>query len=386
VNRKPDLTVALPIGSGYGWGNCGKYFTSHLNDHFNVKYVCLNGMKKEEAVRIFDEAKLALPDNIVEWDFSQPYQCVHPVLTCMADATMAPIAPIRGQKTMGIFFCEDFPFAHDWIKFRYHNPWDLYLAGSEWNRFNCMSIPSSLAIQGVDERVFFPNRNIPADQPFTVFSGGKFEYRKGQDIVLAAFANFLKRVPNAQLIAAWHNPWTATQASMEQSRFIRFNLPSENGMGWMMAAGELGIPRGSIKLYARQQKPEALAALMNSSHLGVFPNRCEGGTNLVLMEAISTGLPVIASVSTGQSAIASNSNYCQGLSTLPGMMNRPVSSFAFGSDTDETYPDDLCEAMYAHYCTYGTDPVTQEHDFISKFNWATRSQVLAENIKQFLKL
>lgn len=384
MNRKPDLTVALPIGSGYGWGNCGKYFTSHLNDHFNVKYVCLNGMKKEEAICIFDEAKLALPDIIEEWDFSQPKQCVHPVLTCMADATMAPIAPIRGPKTMGIFFCEDFPFAESWINFRYQNPWDLYLAGSEWNESKCVPFHSALAIQGIDERVFFPNRSIPADQPFTVFSGGKFEYRKGQDIVLAAFAKFIKRVPNAQLVAAWHNPWTATQDSMEQSKLIRFTIPSENGMGWVMAAEELGIPRESIKVYARKLKPEVLANMMSFCHIGVFPNRCEGGTNLVLMEAIATGLPVVASISTGQREIAGNPNYCIGLPAYSNLANR-MAGIGF-CDVWESSPDDLCEAMYAHYCTYGTDPVTQVHDFISKYNWATRSQILADNIKKFPKL
>jgi glycosyltransferase involved in cell wall biosynthesis len=383
VNRKPDLTVALPIGSGYGWGNCGKYFTSHLNDHFNVKYVCLNGMKKEEAIRIFDEAKLALPDTIEEWDFSQPKQCLHPVLTCMADATMAPIAPIRGPKTMGIFFCEDFPFAHEWIKFRYQNPWDLYLAGSSWNRVNCLRFPSELAIQGVDERVFFPNRSISEEQPFTVFSGGKFEYRKGQDIVLAAFARFVKHVPNAQLIAAWHNPWTSTQASMGQSQLIRFNIPSENGMGWVMAAEELGIPRESIKVYARQLKPEALAQLMNSSHIGVFPNRCEGGTNLVLMEAIATGLPVIASNSTGQRSIVEDEQYCIAIKTKQVGMSGPLGSMSM---CEECTPDDLCEAMLKRYSGWENRSVTWHNDFVSKYNWAARSEVLADNIKQFLKL
>lgn len=384
MNRKPDLTVALPLGSGYGWGNCGKYFTSHLNDHFNVKYVCLNGMKKEEAIRIFDEAKLALPDSIEEWDFSQPKQCVHPVLTCIADATMAPIAPIRGLKTMGIFFCEDFPFAHEWINFRHQNPWDFYLAGSEWNRSKCVPFPSALAIQGVDERVFFPKRNIPADQPFTVFSGGKFEYRKGQDIVLAAFAKFVKRVPNSFLIGAWHNPWYGTQDTMRQSNLVKYDIPSVTGSEWTRMALELGIPRESFKFYGKSIKPENMAELMNSSHLGVFPNRCEGGTNLVLMESIATGLPVIASISTGQREIAGNPDYCNGLSADSNLADRAAGIGL--CDVWQSSPDDLCDAMYDHYCTYGTDPVTQVHDFISKYNWATRSQVLADNIKYFLKL
>jgi hypothetical protein len=44
---------------------------------------------------------------------------------------------------------------------------------------------------------------------FVVFSGGKMEMRKGQDIVVAAFARFIAdgEHEDAVLMTAWHNQW-----------------------------------------------------------------------------------------------------------------------------------------------------------------------------------
>ena len=47
--------------------------------------------------------------------------------------------------------------------------------------------------------------------------------------------------------------------------------------------------------------PELLPELYRRTHLGVFPNRCEGGTNLVLMEYMACGRPVIVSQRSGTS-------------------------------------------------------------------------------------
>src|SRR5262249_4679545 len=42
--------------------------------------------------------------------------------------------------------------------------------------------------------------------------------------------------------------------------------------------------------------------------VGLFPNRCEGGTNLVMMEYMACGKPVIASNSTGHRDILTDDN------------------------------------------------------------------------------
>ncbi|CAM9185263.1 unnamed protein product, partial [Heterosigma akashiwo] len=47
--------------------------------------------------------------------------------------------------------------------------------------------------------------------------GGKLELRKGQDIVLAAFARFARSHPDARLVVAWDNKWNDTVATVLES-------------------------------------------------------------------------------------------------------------------------------------------------------------------------
>jgi glycosyltransferase involved in cell wall biosynthesis len=48
--------------------------------------------------------------------------------------------------------------------------------------------------------------------------------------------------------------------------------------------------------------------LYQKTDLGIFPNRCEGGTNLVLMEYMACAKPVIGAYSTGQRDVLSADN------------------------------------------------------------------------------
>ena len=42
-----------------------------------------------------------------------------------------------------------------------------------------------------------------------------------------------------------------------------------------------------------------MASLLKQADIAVFPNRCEGGTNLVAMEAIACGIPTVLSANSG---------------------------------------------------------------------------------------
>ena len=63
-----------------------------------------------------------------------------------------------------------------------------------------------LVHQGVDTALFNPEP-VPRllKRSLVIFSGGKLENRKGQDIVIAAFRRLLRHCPDALLIAAWGN-------------------------------------------------------------------------------------------------------------------------------------------------------------------------------------
>lgn len=131
---------------------------------------------------------------------------------------------------------------------------------------------------------------------FVIFSGGKLEYRKGQDILIAAFKIFQKRHSEALLITAWHNLWPQFMAGIEQTGNV-VGLPKISQdkrlqiTEWLLANDiptNAVIDVGSIPNYMVGQ-------ILREADVAVFTNRCEGGTNLVAMESLACGIPTIIS-------------------------------------------------------------------------------------------
>ena len=125
------------------------------------------------------------------------------------------------------------------------------IAGSNWNekvlrRQGTQS--AQTVLQGVDTGIYHPapRRGLFLGR-FVVFSGGKLEYRKGQDLVLAAFRAFHQRHPEALLLMAWHSPWT-TSSSMRVGDAGIEPPPSDaegkpDMAGWTIANG---IPADAV--------------------------------------------------------------------------------------------------------------------------------------------
>lgn len=189
---------------------------------------------------------------------------------------------------------------------------DRILAGSVWNaRFLGARGLEGVEVvhQGVDEVLFRPGpRTGRWPGRFVVFSGGKLEYRKGQDIVVAAFREFVRRHPEALLVTCWHNPWPDTVRGVDRAGHVS-GVPALHGgrldfTGWTAANG---IPPGAhvdLGTVAHRELP----AILREVDVGVFPNRAEGGTNLVLMEAMACGVCSIVSANTGHLDVAGDND------------------------------------------------------------------------------
>jgi len=157
-----------------------------------------------------------------------------------------------------------------------------------------------LAFQGVDPTEFSPGpRQGWFAGRFAIFSGGKLEFRKGQDIVLAAFRRFHQRHPDALLVTAWGNIWPGTGLNMAESPHCP--APPRIADGALLVeqwALENGLAPGSFVNVGLRPR-DGMAALIRECDLAVFPNRCEAGTNLVAMETMACGVPCILSANTG---------------------------------------------------------------------------------------
>jgi glycosyltransferase involved in cell wall biosynthesis len=227
-----------------------------------------------------------------------------PILHALGDKLDFPemLASLRGRPDVGAVFFESavIPPANLAAAGRLA----LIVTGSSWNaevlrRHGVERVAN--CPQGVDLNLFRPGaREGRFAGRFAIFSGGKLEYRKGQDLVVAAFKRFHARHPEALLVTAWHSPWPATAAKgLALSPHVVAPPPLIDGRldvgGWLTASG---LPDRAF-LDLGPLPNAAMPPVLAEMDLAVFPSRCEGGTNLVAMECMACGVPVVLSRNTG---------------------------------------------------------------------------------------
>lgn len=220
----------------------------------------------------------------------------------------------------------------------------VIIAGSSWaaETLRAAGIANvATVIQGIDPSVFHPApRSGALGGHFAVFSGGKLEYRKAQDLVLLAFPAFASRHRQAVLVTAWHSPWPNVAVTLNRnSELTPIGLDAEgrvDGAAWAAANGlaeDQFIDVGSVPNHL-------MARVLRETDVALFPNRCEGGTNLVAMECMASGIPTIVSDNTGhQDLVATGAPY-----TLN--RQRPVAMPGFGTDGwGESDVDEIVETL-----------------------------------------
>ena len=183
--------------------------------------------------------------------------------------------------------------------------WDFIVAGSKWCEYHLRigGVTNTCTIlQGIDPTHFYP-APPPPDDRFVVFSGGKFELRKSQDIVIAALKVLMERHRDVWLSCSWTNQWPFSLATMASSPFIEYrhdesdflNLPERTIIA-------NGMDRSRVVVNPLIHNSE-IRDLFAGTHLGLFPNRCEGGNNMVMCEYMACGRSVIASDTSGHADV-----------------------------------------------------------------------------------
>jgi glycosyltransferase involved in cell wall biosynthesis len=228
--------------------------------------------------------------------------------------------PLGGTSSLGVVFFETEDLGKDANQTTAHHK--CILAGSNWNaevlRAHGISHVETV-LQGIDPTLFHPapRRGIFPDR-FLVFSGGKLEPRKGQDNVMAAWRIFAARHPDAMLVAAWDNLWPHIARGVNATGrtaplpFTQDDHPDING--WAAANGINPEQFLNLGLVPNASMP----TILREMDAAVFPNRCEGGTNLVAMETMACGVPCILSANTG------HLDLIQDGSALPLTDQRPI--------------------------------------------------------------
>jgi tetratricopeptide (TPR) repeat protein/glycosyltransferase involved in cell wall biosynthesis len=209
---------------------------------------------------------------------------------------------IMGKRNIGVIFSEDTDFTPAEIS--QAQQFDQIIAGSHWNAeiLRSYGLTNVTTVQqGIDPTLFHPApaSGLLSDR-FVIFSGGKLEYRKGQDIAIAAFRIFQQHHPEALLVTAWHNHWIHTMVGLDQAGHVK-GMPRVNARRELQISewlGENGIAANAV-LDVGLIPHETSAAILREADVALFTNRAEGGTNLVAMESLACGIPTILSANTG---------------------------------------------------------------------------------------
>lgn len=178
------------------------------------------------------------------------------------------------------------------------NRMDLVLVASEWAKGVAVRsgvvAPIASVPLGVDRSIFHEavacDRLDPDQTVF--FSVGKWEVRKGHDLVISAFNRAFGPADRVVLRLMCENPIIGTGGNRQ----------------WEVRAmtSPMGAA-GRIRIEPRVATQRDVARFMASCDVGVFPSRAEGW-NLELLEAMSTGKPVIATNYSAHTAYCTRGN------------------------------------------------------------------------------
>lgn len=279
-----------------------------------------------------------------------------------------------GKRNIGFIFFEYTGFSANGLARA--QELDLILTGSRWNA-QVLSKAGlkkvAYVMQGVDiERFGQKNRNTDPNR-FVIFSGGKLEFRKGQDIVLAAFKAFHQKYPDSVLMTAWHNPWPAISQDLAHSS-LGFGVPNVVGNQIDIAewCSRSGLPASAF-IHVGATSNALMPQVYAKADIALFPNRAEGGTNLVAMELMAAGVPTILSANTGHLDLITGNN-CYPLVDQKGFSNT-THQFWGQSSVDEI----VAKLEYAYHHRTEIEHVgKQGRAFIEQFTWENQTRQLID--------
>lgn len=147
---------------------------------------------------------------------------------------------------------------------------DVYLKNRTAEKKSCSVIPL-----GVDPSIFFPNKKPSSSGPYIFLNMGKWEVRKGHDILVEAFNSAFSSSDNVELWMCNHNPFYSEEENKKWE-----NLYKNSKLGH------------KVRIISRLSSHNEVARLMNKVHCGVFPSRAEGW-NLEALEMMACGRDLV---------------------------------------------------------------------------------------------
>jgi glycosyltransferase involved in cell wall biosynthesis len=141
---------------------------------------------------------------------------------------------------------------------------------------------------GVDRTIF---KESVSSRPETIFFNcGKWEVRKGHDVLVEAFNQAFTPDDNVELWMMCHNPFYTDEENQHWENLYKGSVLGDK-----------------IRIIPRQRTQQDVYNIMRQIDCGVFPSRAEGW-NLELLELMSCGKHVIATNYSGHTEFCTKEN------------------------------------------------------------------------------
>ena len=354
-----EIFLGLANGDNFGWGVCSKHLNKELSQSIKIKNL--------------DSQKEILKNGFVNGT----------VLHALTDQNFKSLYKVRGTKNFGYAFFENELNENSVKNSKNYN---LILGGSRWNmeKMREKGIKNSdYLIQGIDPKIFNYIDEETNENRFVIFSGGKFELRKGQDLVLRALKIIQQKYTDIILVNAWYNFWPQIMSQMEISKYIQYGRFGNNWEEIMLNLYRINNMDVNRIITLPLIKNELMRDVYAKTDLGLFPNRCEGGTNLVLMEYMACGKPVVASYNTGHKDILTLDN---------SIMLRRMSDFViennntnFNAIWQEPNLDEIVSSL--EYAYFHREEIKQigkrAAKDMQKYTWTVTAENLLKKISHY---
>ena len=195
-----------------------------------------------------------------------------------------------------------------------HRYFDRLVSNSSWSAAMIRAAGFSdvtTIIHGPDPQFTPLQFEMRSREAFTIFSAGKLELRKSQDIVIQAVGHMMQAHKDVQFICDWYNPWPETAKSIQATALYR-KYQGKSTAAIMRACG-IDFARTRMlqteSATVEEHTSEKLEA-MRVCDVGIFPNRAEACCNSMMCETMACGKPVVALYAHGQADVLNKDDPC----------------------------------------------------------------------------
>lgn len=217
---------------------------------------------------------------------------------------------------------------------------------------------------GVDTSIFKPEPHRKTDN-FVFLNIGKWEIRKGHDILADLFADTFSSADNVELWMCNHNVHLTEQEHNEWVRFYTTKL------------GDM------VKFIPRLPTQQDLARIINMSDCGIYPSRAEGW-NLEAVETLACGKELIITDCTAHSEYCKELKYIEPLENqVPAYDGKWFFKQGLWCDITETNKNNLSHMMREVYNNNKEGYQTNEAyiKLANKFTWENTAKQISASIR-----